>query len=78
MELLEYISDLDCRRYKKDWGSAAKNERDCKDWLDQYQLEYKYQNLIRNNYLHHYHPLPSLRLRSRIKTGSFAGLGCNS
>ena len=31
MELVEYIPDLDCRRYKKDWGDAIKNQR---DWTD--------------------------------------------
>jgi hypothetical protein len=48
MELLEYIPDLDCRRYKKEWGSAAKNERDWKDWLDQHEREYKFQKIIRS------------------------------
>ena len=57
MKLLEYIPNLDCRRYKKDWGSATKNERDWNDYLDQHQIEYKYQNIIRNSYLSHYFPV---------------------
>ena len=57
MKLLEYIPDLDCRRYKKDWGSATKNERDWNDYLDQHQIEYKYQNIIRISYLSHYFPV---------------------
>lgn len=57
MVLLEHFADADCRRYKKDWGSAVKNQRDWKDYVDQHQLEYKYQSIIRNSYLSHYFPV---------------------
>jgi hypothetical protein len=57
MLLLEYIPDLDCRRFKKDWGTATKNQRDWKDYLDQHEREYKFQKIIRNSYLSHYFPV---------------------
>jgi len=67
MELLEEIPDLDCRRYKKDWGTPTKNQRDWNDYLDQHQREYKYQYIIRNSYLSHYFPVRTYDLALALR-----------
>lgn len=54
---LQLVLDLDPRRYKKDYGDPAKNERDFIDWCYTHQVEYKYESIIRRQYLHHYYDI---------------------
>jgi hypothetical protein len=54
MYLLEEIPDLDCRKYKKDFGDRVKNQKDFLDWTSIHQLEYHWQDVIRREYLDHY------------------------
>ena len=61
MTTLVTTPDIDCRKFKKDYGNSVKNQHDWRDWLDQHQLEYKYHNIIRKDYLHHYHPIKSIQ-----------------
>ena len=59
MTLLDTIpnTNVDCRKYKKDWGDSKQNERDWNDWLFQHSIEYSFQNIIRKNYLYNYFPV---------------------
>jgi hypothetical protein len=50
-------TNTDCRKYKKDWGDPRKNQRDWDDWLFQNQITYKFQNIIRKEYLYNYYPV---------------------
>ena len=72
MTTLVTTPDIDCRKFKKDYGNSVKNQHDWRDWLDQHQLEYKYQNIIRKDYLHHYHPIRAYDL-SKILRHHFLG-----
>lgn len=48
------ITEFDPRRYKKDYGNPTENERDFLDWCYLHQAEYKFDSIIRRQYLHHY------------------------
>lgn len=54
MSSLQPVYDFDPRLYKKDYGNQADNERDFIDWCYLHQVEYKFENIIRREYLHHY------------------------
>lgn len=73
MGLLEHIPDLDCRRYKKDWGDAIKNQRDFTDYVYQHQTEYKYQRIVRNSYLSHYYPFRAYDLALALRRDHLLG-----
>src|SRR5580765_5659067 len=57
MTLLDSVpnTNIDCRKYRKDYGSDKDNARDWHDWLYQHALEYKFQNIIRKKYLYNYY-----------------------
>src|SRR5580765_830751 len=73
MTLLEQVPDLDCRRYKKEYGNPVKNEKDFEDWKNCHELEYKWQHIIRKKYLHHFHPIRAYDLAIRLRQDYLLG-----
>src|SRR6476620_4675096 len=71
MTLLEQVPDLDCRKYKKNWGSNKENERDFQDWLYTHATEYKFQNIIRTHYLDHFTPVRAYDLGLTLRRDYF-------
>lgn len=73
MTLSEIIPNIDCRKFKKDYGDPVVNHRDWRDWLDQHTLEFKYQNIIRNSYLSHYYPVRAFDLALALRRNYLLG-----
>jgi hypothetical protein len=67
-------TNTDCRKYRKDYGSDKDNARDWNDYLDQHQVEFKYQNIIRNLYLSHYFPVRAYDLALALKRDYLLGI----
>lgn len=73
MTLLEVIPDLDCRKYRKDFGDPVKNEKDFNDWKDCHQLEFHWQGIIRRKYLHNYNPIRAYDLTQALRRDYLLG-----
>ncbi len=67
MTLLEQVPDLDCRKYKKDYGDPVKNQRDWNDWLYQHGTEYKFQSIIRKKYLYNFYAVQVRDLAAALR-----------
>jgi hypothetical protein len=64
---LQLVGDVDCRRFKKDYGDPVKNDRDHIDWCYTHQIENKYQGIIRRQYLHHFYGVRAYDLALALK-----------
>lgn len=73
MNLLEHIPDLDCRRYKKDYGSKKENERAWQDFQYQHQVELKYEAIVRRDFLHHFYGIRAWDLMLTLKRAYLLG-----
>lgn len=73
MTLLEVIPDLDCRKYRKDYGDPVRNEKEFYDWKNCHELEYHWQRVIRTVYLHNYHPIMVFDLALALRRDHLLG-----
>ena len=73
MTLLELIPELDCRKYRKDFGDPVKNEKDFNDWKDCHQIEYHWQAIVRRQYLHNFYPVKVYDLALALRRDHFLG-----
>lgn len=67
MKNLKRIYDFDPRLYKKDYGNQRENERDFIDWRDMHRIEYKFESIIRREYLHHYFGICAYDLANTLR-----------
>jgi hypothetical protein len=66
-------TNVDCRKYRKDYGSTKANQRDWDDWLYIHATEYKFQNVIRKKYLYNYYPVQVRDLFLALRRDFFLG-----
>lgn len=67
MASLQHIYDSDPRLYRKDYGNKKDNERDFIDWCHMHQVEYKFESVIRRQYLNNYFGIRAYDLALALK-----------
>jgi hypothetical protein len=73
LTLLELIPDLDCRKYRKNFDDPIKNEKDFNDWKDCHLQAYKWQSVIRREYLHNFYPVRAYDLALALRRDHLLG-----